>query len=95
MASNVIPLRPRTPRYSPAIAAEAWMEIAESARRVLAFTEDELRTSFRAGDLRRLRSLQSVHRDAGRVMAEGRRVSAWADAACSVGIAEPGHGAAA
>jgi hypothetical protein len=93
MATNVIALR--TPRYSAALAAEAWMEIAENARRLVTFAEDELRLSFRAGDVRRLRTLQGVHRDATRVMAEGRRLSAWADAACADGVARPGHGAAA
>ena len=91
----VVPIRPRPARYSPAIAAEAWMEIAESARRVLSFAEDELRTSFRSGDLGRLRTLQSVHRDAGRVVAEGRRMAAWADASCVDHVAAPGHGRAA
>ena len=93
--ADVVPMR-ATPRYSPAIGAESWMEIAESARRVLEFAEDELRQSFRAGDIRRLRTLQSVHRDASRVMAEGRKVSAWADAAaCADHVSAPGHGAAA
>ena len=96
MASNVIPLKPRAPRYSPAIAAESWMEIAESARRLLAFAEDELRASFLSGDLNRLRALQSVHQDATRIMREGRKVSAWADeAACADGVRAAGHGAAA
>lgn len=92
--TNVVSMRPRE-RYTPAIAAESWMEIAESARRMLAFAEDELRTSFASGDLRRLRTLQSVHQDATRVVTEGRRLSAWADAACADGKAQPGHGAAA
>lgn len=92
--ATVVPLR-RRPRYSASIAAESWMEIAESARRLVAFAEDELRQSFAAGDLGRLRRLQSVHTDATRVMAEGRRMSAWADAACADHIALPGHGAAA
>lgn len=91
----VVPLRPRTPRYSPALAAESWMEIAESARRLLTFTESELRTSWQAGDRTRLRELQSVHQDATRVMAEGRRLSAWADAACGDGKVGAGHGRAA
>lgn len=93
--SNVVPLVAPKPRYSPAMAAESWMEIAESARRVLAFTEDELLTSWQAGDRNRLRRLQAVHQDATRVMREGRRLSAWADAACADGEAAPGHGAAA
>lgn len=93
--ASVVHLKPRTPRYTPAIAAESWMEIAENARRLLAFAEDELRQSFRAGDLPRLRVLQSVHRDAQRVMSEGRRMTAWADAACAGGKAQPGHGRAA
>ena len=91
----VVQFRPRTPRYSTAIAAEAWMEIAESARHLLAFTEEELRTSWQAGDRTRLRRLQSVHEDATRVMAEGRRLSGWADAACADGKATAGHGRAA
>lgn len=70
------------------------MEIAESARRMVTFAEDELRQSFRAGDLTRLRTLQSVHRDATRVMAEGRRLSAWADAECADGKVGMAHGRA-
>ena len=91
----IVTLKPRTPRYSPAIGAEVWMEIAENARRLVAFAEDELRHSFRAGDIPRLRTLQSVHRDAQRVMSEGRRMSAWADAACADRVSAPGHGRAA
>lgn len=91
----VVPLRPRTPRFTPAILVEPHMEAAEAARRVLAFTETELRTSFEAGDIRRLRTLQSVHRDATTILAEHRRQSAWADAACADGLSTAGHGVAA
>lgn len=35
-ASNVVPIRTRPARYSAAIAAEGWMEVAEAARQVIA-----------------------------------------------------------
>jgi len=83
------------PRYSPAIEAESHMEAAEAARRLLAFSEGELRASFRSGDLTRLRTLQRVHHDATTIIAEHRRQAAWHDARCSDGVKAPGHGAAA
>lgn len=92
--SKVIPLRPKPPRYSPAIAAEGWMEVAEAARRMLEFAEGELTSSWAAGDVRRLRRLQRFHNDAMSVLAQGRKHAGWADG-CADGIAEPGHGAAA
>lgn len=96
MTATITPLRRKAPRYSPGIAAEGWMEIAEAARRVLVFTEGELATSWAAGDLGRLRQLQSVHRDAATVLAQGRKHAGWADAnSCADGSIEPGHGAAA
>lgn len=94
-ASNVVPIRtPRPPRYSAAIAAEGWMEVAEAARRMLAFAESELATSWAAGDLRRLRRPQAFHADATKVLAQGRKHAGWADG-CADHINAPGHGAAA
>lgn len=89
--ATVVPLR-----FSEAIATESFMEAAEAARRLLAFSEDELRASFRSGDLNRLRTLQRVHFDATVIRDEHRRQAGWADArACADGIATAGHGAAA
>lgn len=93
--SKVVPLQRRTPAYSPGRLTESHMEAAEAARRLLAFAEDELRRSFTAGDLGRLRALQRVHRDATTILAEHRRQAGWADAACAGQEREPGHGAAA
>lgn len=94
--SNVVQFHPRAPRYSPAIAAESWMEVSERARRLVTFAEAELLHSFAAGDLHRLRELQALHADASVVMDQGRRMAGWADAtACADGKAQPGHGAAA
>ena len=93
-ASNVVPLRAKPARYSAAIAAEGWMEVAESARRMLAFAESELAGSWASGDLGRLRRLQSFHADATKVLAQGRKHAGWADG-CADGIEEPGHGVAA
>ncbi len=70
------------------------MEVAESARRVLVFAEQELLTSMQSGDQRRLRTLQAVHEDARRVLAQGRKHAGWADA-CADGIDAPSHGRAA
>ena len=93
---NVVLLRQRTPRYTPGMGAEAWMEISERARRMVVFAESELRDSFASGGIERLRVLQAVHADASAVVAQGRRLAGWADAtACADGRAEPGHGAAA
>lgn len=93
---NVVVLRQRTPRYTPAMACEAWMEISERARRMVAFAEAELLHSFAHGDLGRLRTLQALHADASEVEAQGRRMAGWADAAvCAEGKAQPGHGVAA
>lgn len=94
MRATVTPIRPKPARYSAAIAAEGWMEVAEAARRMLAFAEGELATSWAAGDLGRLRRLQSFHRDATAVLAQGRKHAGWADG-CADGIEEPGHGVAA
>ena len=94
MRATVTPIRPKPARYSPAIAAEGWMEVAEAARRLLAFAESELAASWASGDLRRLRQLQSVHRDATAVMAQGRKHAGWADG-CADHIEAPGHGRAA
>lgn len=93
---DIIVLRERTPRYTAAIACEAWMEIAERSRRMVAFAEAELLTSFAGGDVVRLRRLQALHADASEVVAQGRRMAGWADAtACADGQRSPGHGAAA
>lgn len=81
--------------YTPALATESHMEAAEAARRVLAFTEDELRASFRAGDLTRLRILQRVHHDAQTIREEHRRQAAWHDARCAGVGRGAGHGRAA
>lgn len=94
MTATITPIRPKPTRYSPALAAESWMEIAEAARRVLAFAEGELGTSWAAGDIRRLRALQTVHGDATTILAQGRKHAGWADG-CADGVAEPGHGLAA
>lgn len=93
MIAAVVPLRGR--RDPHATAAESHMEAAEAARRLLAFTEDELRASFRSGDLNRLRNLQRVHHDAKTILAEHRRQAAWHDAACYGERDQPGHGRAA
>lgn len=86
----------RIPRHSPAIEAESHMEATEAARRILAFAEAELRASFAAGDLTRLRILQRVHHDATVIREEHRRQAGWHDArACADGSVQPGHGAAA
>jgi hypothetical protein len=78
------------------IVAESHMEAGEAARRVLAFAESELRQSFKAGDVTRLRTLQTVHRDATTILAEHRRQAGWHDSlACADGVAQPGHGVAA
>lgn len=83
------------PRYSDAIATESHMEAAEAARRILAFAEAELRTSFETGDLNRLRTLQRVHHDATVIREEHRRQAAWADSRCADGLVTAGHGRAA
>jgi hypothetical protein len=86
----------RRSRPTHALAAESHMEAGEAARRVLAFTEDELRESFQNGDVRRLRRLQAVHRDAKAIMAEHRRQAGWHDSlACADGVSAPSHGRAA
>jgi hypothetical protein len=88
-----IPIRERATH---GIAAESHMEAGEAARRVLAFAEGELRTSFKAGDVARLRILQRVHRDAKAILDEHRRQAGWHDTlACADGVARPGHGVAA
>ena len=93
---SIVVLRQRTPRYTPAMGCEAWMEISERARRLVAFAEVELLTSFASGDMARLRTLQALHADAAEVEAQGRRMAGWADAAvCADGKAQPGHEAAA
>jgi hypothetical protein len=94
MHATVIPLRPKPARYSAAIAAEGWMEVAEAARRLMAFAEAELAESWAKGDVTRLRRLQVNHRDALTILAQGRKHAGWADG-CADGIAEPGHGVAA
>lgn len=95
-ASNVVAFRTKAPpRYSAGIAAEGWMEIAEAARRLLAFAEGELASSWQSGDIRRLRRLQVVHADATAVLAQGRKHAGWADMACADGMATAGHGEAA
>lgn len=93
--SNVVALRQRTPRFTPGIACNAWLDISEAARRWLEYIEDEMPRSFAEGrDVQHLRRLQSLHREAHQVMAQGRRMAAWADG-CADGLAEPGHGVAA
>ena len=93
---SIVVLRQRTPRYTPAMGCEAWMEISERARRLVAYTEAELTGSFASGDTDRLRTLQALHADAAEVVAQGRRMAGWADAAvCADGKAQPGHGVAA
>jgi hypothetical protein len=92
MARAVVALRPKV---SHSIAAESHMEAGEAARRVLAFAEDELRASFHAGDVSRLRRLQVVHADAKTILAEHRRQAGWHDALCHDGVKAPGHGRAA
>lgn len=91
MAKGVI----RFPRWSPAIEVESFMESSEAARRLVAFTEAELRDSFAAGDIVRLRRLQTAHKDAATILAEHRKQTAWAEARCADGHASPGHGVAA
>jgi hypothetical protein len=93
MAAIAVLRERRAPTHG--MAAESHMEAFEAARRVLAFTEGELRTSFKAGDVLRLRSLQTVHRDATTILTEHRRQAGWHDALCGDHIAAPGHGRAA
>ena len=71
------------------------MEAQEAARRLIEFTEEELRTSFASGDVTRLRKLQRAHQDATTIREEHRRQAAWAEARCTDGHSGIGHGAAA
>jgi hypothetical protein len=94
--TNVIPLRPRTPRYSAAIAAESFMEVQAQLHEVRDFVDAELRTSWQRGhDTERMRHLQRADAAIRAIDAEAKRAAAWADAACADGLARPGHGAAA
>ncbi len=77
------------------IAAESHMEAGEAARRVLEFTQDELRLSFQSGDVKRLRTLQAVHGWASTIIREHRLQAGWHDSLCSDGVSLPGHGRAA
>ena len=92
MGRAVVALRQKA---SHGIAAESHMEAGEAARRVLAFAEDELRAAFRAGDVTRLRRLQSLHADAETIQREHRRQAGLHDALCWDGVKAPGHGRAA
>ena len=92
--ATVVALRERrAPTHG--MATESHMEAFEAARRVLEFAETELRTSFKAGDVGRLRSLQRVHRDATTILTEHRRQAGWHDALCADGVSGVGHGRAA
>ena len=91
---NVIPLRPR---YSPAIAAEGWMEIQAQLLTVREFVAGELRRSWERGhDKTRMAELQRADAAIRALDAEAKRLAGWADdTACADGLVTPGHGKAA
>lgn len=81
---SITTLRPSGPRYSPAIAAEGWMEVQAHLVTVRAFV---------AGDVT---DQQRAHAALAAIDAEARRQAGWADSvACPDGRRGPAHGAAA
>jgi len=97
MAATVIPLRPRTPRFTPAIAAESFVEVQAQLGTIRAFVAAELRRSWvRGHDVARMRELQRADAAIRAIDSEAKRAAAWADAtACADHVAAPGHGTAA
>lgn len=95
--ATIVPLRPRAPRFTPAIAAESFVEVQAQLHTVREFVAHELRASWQRGhDTRRMRDLQRVDEAVRAIDAEAKRAAHWADAAaCADGMARPGHGVAA
>lgn len=95
MTRRVVPLNPRRSGYSPAVAAEAWMEVQAQLHTVRTFVGDEMRVSWERGhDVHRMRSLQKADAAIRVIDAQAKRFARWASE-CADGIEQPGHGAAA
>lgn len=95
MPRNVVPMKPRKAGYSPAVAAEALMEVQAQLHTVRTFVGEEMRISWERGhDVRRMRSLQKADAAVRVIDAQAKRFARWASE-CADGIEQPGHGAAA
>lgn len=94
---NVVQMRPRpTARFTPAIAAESFVEVQAQLHTIRDFVTAELRASWQRGhDTARMRDLQRAEAAVRAIDAEAKRAAAWADAACPDHIAAPSHGKAA
>lgn len=93
----IVPLRPRTSAFTPALASESFIEVQAQLHTIASFVSSELRRSWERGhDVDRMRDLQRADAAVRAIDAEAKRAARWADAAaCADGVARPGHGAAA